>query len=294
MRTALEILEAEVDTLVFHMEDRSTDFLKPIYEGRGYPVITGSISLEEARRLIKAHRRVFMLGHGGPSGLFMRGFFAGDREIGDLLAEKEDGLYIWCNADAFAHRNKLTGLVSGMFISEVGEARIFGIQATQQEVDASNNLFSKVVRQVMDAGGAYTDIQKCYNSASCKITKFNNERLYIFDHGNPSPALHPTSLAHPPARSAPERDTFEPPQGEQSEEELAAQREVAEQTAYWVAAMLDKQAAPEEAAEGIARHMPGGEEAYDTILAACAQALEMDVSYDEGVEMVLDAIFGPF
>jgi hypothetical protein len=199
MNRVRSILEAEVasSTLVIHMADPSTDFLKAIYEGQGFPVMSGRYTRDGLIEAIKAHNRVFMLGHGGPSGLFSKNFMIDD-SFGPLLAEKSEGLYIWCNADAYAHRNKLSGLVSGMFISEVGEASMFGIRASQREVDASNAAFSKVVRQHLDTGAHLGNVRQCYTSAACKITQYNSERLYIFDHGNPTPALHKSSLAHPP------------------------------------------------------------------------------------------------
>lgn len=206
MSRARALLDAEVanSTLVIHLDDRSTDFLKPIYEGHGYPVISGPTTERELRAAIEAHSRCYMLGHGGPGGLFARPFMIDD-SFGPLLAAKKEGLYIWCNADAYAVRNKLSGLVSGMFISEVMEARMFGIQATQQEVDASNNLFSRVVRDLLDRGESLANVRQCYTHATCAITKFNNERLYIFENGTPSPALHPTSLGHPRKEYEPSR-----------------------------------------------------------------------------------------
>jgi len=182
------------DTLVIHLDDRSTDFLRPIYEGHGYPVISGRIGEDELLATIKQFPRVYMLGHGCPTGLFGAGFLIGDK-FGPALSQKE-GLFIWCNADAYAKRHKLTGLVSGMFISEVGEAAMFGIRATQEEVDASNNSFSKVVRSCLDAGSHLSQVRQCYTSAECKITKFNQERLYVFEHGVPTPALHHSSASH--------------------------------------------------------------------------------------------------
>lgn len=196
-----DLLEAEVakdNTLVIHLDDRSTDFLKPIYDGHGYPVISGAVTPGELLAQIEAHSRIYAMGHGSPGGLFARGFMIDDR-FGPALAKKPNGLYIWCNADAYAVRNKLSGLVSGMFISEVMEARLFGIQATQQQVDSSNNTFSRLVRELIDGGKPLAEIRQCYASSnpSCQITAFNSERLYTFDNGTPSPALHPTSLGHP-------------------------------------------------------------------------------------------------
>ena len=199
MNRVRKILEAEVasSTLVIHMADRSTDFLKAIYEGRGYPVLDGLYTHEELVAAIKAHDRIIMLGHGSSRGLFSKNFMLDDK-IGPLLAEKSEGLYIWCNADAYAHRNKLSGLVSGMFISEVQEAAMFGIKATQPEVDDSNAAFARIVRQHLDTGQPLGNVRQCYTSAVCKITQYNSERLYIFDHGAASPALHASSQAHLP------------------------------------------------------------------------------------------------
>jgi hypothetical protein len=192
------LLEAEQeDTLVIHMDDRSTDFLKVIYEGYGFPVISQRVTEQELREAIEAHPRIFMLGHGGPGGLFAGAYQIHDG-FGDLLRSKRNGLYIWCNADAYARRNKLSGLVSGMFISEVGEARMFGITATQEEVDASNNAFSITVRAALDQGAPPSMVRQCYTHATCQITKFNQERLYVFAEGEPTPALHPTSKALEP------------------------------------------------------------------------------------------------
>lgn len=184
---------------MIHLDDRSTDFLKPIYAGKGYPVISGSISREALLAEMQKYSRLYMLGHGSPSGLFARNFLIGDA-FGPEIASKRDGLYIWCNADAYAKRNRLSGLVSGMFISEVGEARMFGIEATQEEVDFSNDLFAATVRAVLDEGAPPSAVRERYTHATNQMVKFNNERLYIFDQGNPTPALHPTSLAHPPAQ----------------------------------------------------------------------------------------------
>jgi hypothetical protein len=186
------------DTLVIHMDDRSTDFLTAIYADKsGCVKMPDRYTGDELYDAIERHSRVFMLGHGGPSGLFARNLSIG-ADFGPILAEKKDGLYIWCNADAYAHRHGLTGLVSGMFISEVGEAAMNGIRATQAQVDASNAAFSRVVRAQMDGGHPLETVRQNYTSPTCQITKFNSERLYIFKRGVPTPALHPSSLGHPP------------------------------------------------------------------------------------------------
>jgi hypothetical protein len=213
MDRARILIEQATSTLVVHLDDRTTDFLKAIYQGKGYPVLSGAVTKDTLAEAIKNAGRVFMLGHGCPTGLFGRSFMIDD-QFGPLLAEKSDGLYIWCNADAYAVRNKLTGLVSGMFISEVAEAAYFGIKAAQEEVDRSNANFSRIVREIMDSGRPYSDVKQCYSNAECKITTYNNERLYVFDHGTPSPALHASSASHREREwSAAEREASQEEEG---------------------------------------------------------------------------------
>ena len=171
----------ENDTLVIHMADPSTDFLKGIYEGKGYPVIRGRISEAELMVEIERYPRLFMLGHGGPAGLFGPGYLIG-HDFGEELSKKT-GIFIWCHAVEFAHRHKLTGLVSGMFISEVREAEYMGIAATEEEVNASNYAFSKAVRRFIDTGSSPHEVMKCYNDAACQVVKYNNERLYVMEKG---------------------------------------------------------------------------------------------------------------
>lgn len=56
--------------LVIHPDDRSTQMLKAIYEGKGYDVITDcSISHDDLIKAIEEHDTIIMLGHGTPSGL---------------------------------------------------------------------------------------------------------------------------------------------------------------------------------------------------------------------------------
>jgi len=65
-------------TLVIHPDDRSTDFLSPIYEPvKNKTVITGGITKEQLRKHIQDHDRILMMGHGSPAGLVSVGRFPG-------------------------------------------------------------------------------------------------------------------------------------------------------------------------------------------------------------------------
>lgn len=180
-----------MSTLVIHLDDRSTDFLTAIYAGMGFPVISSRATSQDAMlRAINKHDRIFMLGHGSPGGLL--GFTVDWHALGPVLAaKKEPSMCIWCHADQYARRHKLTGLVSGMFISEVGEARFNGIEATQEEVDTSNALFSATVRSMLDNGEPLEVVQERYSHATCQVTQFNQRRMYVFKEGASTPVEAP-------------------------------------------------------------------------------------------------------
>lgn len=137
-------------TLVIHPEDRSTDFLKPIYENiKNVIIVTGKASTEEINQLINNSDRVIMLGHGSPNGLFginfNRDFVISSLQVEALRKKKNNAMYIWCNADQFVHNNALSGMYSGMFISEVVEANYCGLKnISQHQVTDSNDYFAKM------------------------------------------------------------------------------------------------------------------------------------------------------
>jgi len=166
-------------TLVIHPSDASTDFLKKIYEGKGYTVINHNISDKELVAAIKAHGRIMMLGHGMTTGLIGYGRFIINSEHVYLLREKES-IGIWCNADQFFNNYKLRGFYSGMFLSEVEECKCYKIKASQEEVTFSNELFASEFRKVERMINCFNLIKESYNGES-SVIKFNNTRLYYRD-----------------------------------------------------------------------------------------------------------------
>ena len=65
------------------------------------------------------------------------------------------------------------GLYTGMIISEVEEALMFGINATYHEVEFSNLLFAEQMRKVID-NNTYIDLD--YDSNL--VIQFNKKNLY--------------------------------------------------------------------------------------------------------------------
>jgi hypothetical protein len=168
-------------TLVIHPADRSTDFLKLIYEGKGYTVITDHDACRSRKvitALIKKHDRIMMMGHGYPGGLF---YTCINSNLVYLLRQKEC-VCIWCNADKFVLRYGLTGFFTGMFISEVGEAYANGITAIQDEVTYSNVLFAMELNKVIDEENVHSLIKESYKGVfENDVIRFNNARLYYRD-----------------------------------------------------------------------------------------------------------------
>ena len=178
--------------LVIHPEDRSTDFLKPIYKNLpNTTVITGNTSYRDIRQLIKEHDRVIAMGHGSPYGLFSMSKFPNsggyiiDSRMVDILREKNNNIYIWCNADIFVDKHRLNGIYSGMFISEVGEAEYCGLPDTEQIiVDESNNTFAKELgKQLLIETSlelVYDNTNQTYRelAQSNKVAKYNQNRFY--------------------------------------------------------------------------------------------------------------------
>ena len=154
-------------TLVIHPDDPSTDFLTPIYDNIFQAtVVTGGVSKEELKQMIIDHDRVMMMGHGSPHGLFSVGMFtdtnviypqrfnyayAIDYTMVEVLNQKSNNVFIWCNADQFINKHQLNGFYSGMFISEVSEASYCGLPGTSQNtVNVSNDYFSQLVGEVIN------------------------------------------------------------------------------------------------------------------------------------------------
>jgi hypothetical protein len=177
-------------TLIVHPKDKSTSFLDIVYQPiENKTVITGGISQTELYELIKEHDRVMMMGHGAPYGLFSIGQFKKtggfiiDHTTVSLLKEKDNSVFIWCNADQFVRRYELKGFYSGMFISEVGEANYCGLPGTPQDVvDESNYGFCNIIAKYIneDTNTIHENVTKEYGliAEENSVAFYNNLRLY--------------------------------------------------------------------------------------------------------------------
>jgi hypothetical protein len=89
------IFVSNMKTLIIHPEDYTTDFLETIYYRLdNKTVLRNEFSVAQVCALIESHDRVFMMGHGSPSGLFSMGLstefssFAVDHKMVKALLRK--------------------------------------------------------------------------------------------------------------------------------------------------------------------------------------------------------------
>lgn len=178
--------------LVIHPQDESTDFLKPIYRDlENVTLITGGPlwTHENIVKEIQEHDQVMMMGHGYPGGLFGIGFRRPtviNSDCVQALSEKENNIFIWCNADQFVRRHNLKGFFTGMFVSETGEALYCGLGRTEQSiVDESNQKFSSVMNEVLksslEPADIFPQIEYQYGLLAKvnKVAEYNHQRLFL-------------------------------------------------------------------------------------------------------------------
>lgn len=182
-------------TLIVHPEDKTTRFLTVIYANlKDKTVVNGGVSKSELRELIESQDRVICLGHGSPYGLLSQhqfinaGLYIIDETVASVLKNKSNCLYIWCYADQFVEKNGLSGLCSGMFVSEIGEANYWRFQGIDQQIiDQSNERFSSIISKYIDE-----PIEFLYNKLLIEyqfleganpIAQFNLQRIQLVYSG---------------------------------------------------------------------------------------------------------------
>ena len=175
--------------LVIHPSDRTTDFLRTLYEGReDVRLLTGKESRKELGSILfhlRPGERVMLLGHGTDAGLFR---LEEDGEyrlyVGHTMAyalRKHPVIGIWCHADRVARKELLHGLFSGMIVSEMPEAQKYGIACTQEELDRENVNLAERLRALFDHDVPFQEIPSRLaemDTARTQLTRFNYNNFY--------------------------------------------------------------------------------------------------------------------
>ena len=176
-------------TLVIHPKDDSTMFLNRAYQSLDdVTLVQGGVSRDQLKDMVRSHDQIMMMGHGTPTGLLGAGQFDRTYVIDDsfagFLSEKDNNVFIWCNADQYVEWSKLKGFYTGMFISEVAEAYLMGLNGTtQKEVDESNDTFVETIGALAEHGPGlmHAAAKHKYGKLAWRnhVAKYNDARLYI-------------------------------------------------------------------------------------------------------------------
>lgn len=172
-------------TLVIHPDDRSTDFLKEIYSHKKrWTVINDfEISEKEFIEALNNHDRIIMMGHGSPWGLLGINIRMAKENITQILKNKTNNVYIWCNANEYVRLFGLKGFATGMVISEWVEARYFRMYPEDREIEESNILFSKAMKKIIDLKDTDEMVikaKKIYKGKNNRIIDYNKYNFHSF------------------------------------------------------------------------------------------------------------------
>ena len=178
--------------IVVHPFDPSTRMLGEIYKGiEGVKFFDSWKQRDEILKAIAAASKdepILLLGHGCPSGLLdlRYGIVLGDSDA-ELLKDRPNLVGIWCYASSYAYKHGLKGFFSGMFISELPEAIVNGVDASAQEIDDDAWNFAIRFGLLLRGGSTLEEtagvlMDPCYMVSD--LTDFNYSRLTWRPEGN--------------------------------------------------------------------------------------------------------------
>lgn len=174
---------------VIHANDPTTKFLSTLYNTRDdiSMLLNESSTNSDVQKAICQDNSVMMLGHGNQYGLFSRPnkkgkydrFMITDRHV-QFLRDKTC-IGIWCFANLFAEKYGLSGLFSGMIVSEIDEATELHISTTKEEIDNEMYKFVYRMRYCIEHYGLEEvpmRMKDLDNRHSC-LTTFNYSNLFF-------------------------------------------------------------------------------------------------------------------
>lgn len=123
------------------------------------------------------------MGHGVPQGLLGYGRLIIDEQEVEIFRRQPQNIYIWCNADCFLRSYGLKGFCTGMFISELMEALIFNVDATEQQIEESNNLFADIVGTSLNlpCKEIKKRVMQLYKIDGNKVVEYNRRNIFTFE-----------------------------------------------------------------------------------------------------------------
>ena len=179
--------------LVFHVNTTSdADTLRYAYEGLDGVKAFVNPSRSAVYKALESNpnEMAMFLGHGSPGGLFGgKGGYVLDSGMCSLLKDRET-IGVWCHASDYARYYGCKGFFTSMFISNRGEARCYGYDATEEKCIEEDIKFAKWVKELIEAGtplSEWPNILRGKADMGVDFVNFNYTRLEYFD-GTQKPA----------------------------------------------------------------------------------------------------------
>lgn len=165
--------------------------LSALYDGLEARVVSDNMSTKQVAHLLyhtSPRERIMLLGHGCDGGLL---YTAGGGPLYPSIVNRSHAyqlrrhgsnlVAVWCNADKFAIQCGLHGLFSGMIVSEMDEAEMYGIATTSDELEREMLKMAKRLRQLLDEGVLLSDIPARMlelDDVHSPLTTFNYKNFY--------------------------------------------------------------------------------------------------------------------
>lgn len=180
--------------LVIHPNDRTTSFLSALYDGM--PDVRSfhhTVSRKELNHVLHHTSRsecIMLLGHGCHAGLMWReddtspefdGVVVGHPHTYHLRNHGGNIVAVFCHADVFAANERLSGLFTGMIISEMQEALEYQIETTEEEIERENSKFVMRLRSLLDQKVPLSDVPRRMlelDDVHSPLTEFNYHNIY--------------------------------------------------------------------------------------------------------------------
>lgn len=166
--------------------------LEILYEGIACEKVDTTLSKNQLRSILysaPSSEPIMLLGHGGEEGLYTRDDDTKD-EFSKLIdhsfshtLKKHSGkiFAVFCHAKSFAEKEHLHGLFSGMIISEMSEAELYGIPTTIEELSKENIKLAKNLRQLLDEKIPWYEIPEkilLLDDSHTPLTEFNYHNFF--------------------------------------------------------------------------------------------------------------------
>lgn len=176
--------------LVIHPRDPSTEFLKIIYRNLECTVLDDRSSSAKIRKELQESQRIFLLGHGTEAGLLSP---YGGKQFGRLIVgpkevnflRGKEVISVFCNSNIYGLKYGLSGLFSGMIISEESEAFDWlGHFIEEEKIREHNKEWcGDLEKLILDKTPLFKIPEKMRKNKGSDLDLFNYESLYYLENG---------------------------------------------------------------------------------------------------------------